>query len=65
MLLLRPARFFLAGLFFAPLLVLAADFAHETSDLTVDPAIRWGRLENGLRYALLPNPGEVDGTGPG
>jgi zinc protease len=33
----------------------AADFPHETSDLPVDPAIRWGRLDNGLRYALLRN----------
>jgi len=33
-----------------------ADFAHQTSDLTVDPAIKWGKLDNGLRYALLRNP---------
>jgi zinc protease len=39
----------------APLLALAANFAHETSDLPVDPAVKWGRLENGLRYAILPN----------
>ncbi len=25
------------------------------SDLPVDPAVIWGRLDNGLRYALLPN----------
>jgi len=42
-------------LFLAPWLALAANFAHETSDLPVDPAIRWGRLENGLRYAIVPN----------
>ena len=42
-------------LLFAPLLAFAANFAHETSDLPADPAIKWGRLENGLRYAILPN----------
>lgn len=30
-------------------------FAHERSDLPADPAIRWGRLENGLRYAIMKN----------
>lgn len=39
-----------------PILAFAANFPHETSDLPADPAIKWGRLENGLRYALLPNP---------
>ena len=48
----RPA---LALLLLTPLLAGAADFAHETSDLPVDPAVTWGRLDNGLRYALLPN----------
>ena len=38
-----------------PLAGLAADFGHADSDLPVDPAVKWGRLENGLRYALLPN----------
>ncbi len=47
-------RVFLA-LLMAPLLAFAADFAHETSDLPADPAVRWGRLDNGLRYALLHN----------
>ena len=54
----RPARFPLAifaALVLAPLLAFAAGFAHETSDLTVDPAIRWGRLDNVLRYALIHN----------
>lgn len=27
-------------------------FAHEGSDLVPDPAIRYGRLDNGLRYAI-------------
>ena len=30
-------------------------FVHEVSDLPVDPAIRYGELENGLRYAILAN----------
>lgn len=44
----------LALLALAPLVV-RADFAHQTSDLQPDPAIRWGKLENGLRYAIMPN----------
>ena len=54
----RPARFLRAAftvLLFAPLLAFAADFAFETSDLPPDPAVKWGRLDNGLRYALLHN----------
>jgi len=34
----------------------------EQSDIAVDPAVHFGRLENGLRYAILPNaepPGRV------
>ena len=37
-------------------------WAHEQSDIPVSPRITFGRLENGLRYALLPNrtpPGQV------
>ena len=30
-------------------------FAHEISDLEADPAVTWGRLDNGLRYALMHN----------
>jgi zinc protease len=29
--------------------------AHESSDIPVDPAVKWGLLANGLRYAILPN----------
>ena len=51
----RAARL-AAVLFLAPLAALsAADFPHQTSDLPADPAIQWGKLENGLRYALLRN----------
>jgi len=31
-------------------------FAHETSDLPVNPEILWGRLDNGVRYAVWPLP---------
>ncbi|MEJ1962757.1 MAG: insulinase family protein [Gammaproteobacteria bacterium] len=33
----------------------ALPFAHEGSDLKPDPAVKWGRLENGVRYALMAN----------
>lgn len=32
-------------------------WAHETSRLAPDPAVVWGRLENGFRYALRPHAG--------
>ncbi len=37
-------------------------WAHEASDITPDPAVRYGHLDNGMRYAILPNaepPGRV------
>src|SRR5690606_29020364 len=43
-------------------LVAAEPFPHEVSDLPVDPSVTWGRLDNGLRYAVMPNaqpPGQV------
>ena len=30
--------------------------AHENSDIKPDAAVTWGLLENGMRYAILPNP---------
>ena len=30
-------------------------FAHETSDIPPDPGVRYGVLENGLRYAIMEN----------
>ena len=54
----RLAAFFRTALIafvLLPLPAFASDFPHETSDLTVDPAVKWGRLDNGLRYALLHN----------
>lgn len=44
-----------ALLILVPFHGLAADFPHQTSDLPADPGIRWGKLDNGLRYALLRN----------
>jgi len=33
----------------------AATWEWEGSDLTPDPAIKWGVLDNGLRYAIMPH----------
>ncbi|HEX2860982.1 MAG TPA: insulinase family protein [Lacunisphaera sp.] len=33
----------------------SAAWPHEQGDVPPDPAIRWGRLENGLRYAVRKN----------
>lgn len=30
-------------------------WAHEVSDLSADPNVTWGKLENGFRYAIMPN----------
>ncbi len=30
-------------------------FVHEVSDLPVHPDVRYGQLENGMRYAIMPN----------
>lgn len=35
-------------------------WTHEASDLTPDPRIRFGHLENGMRYAWLANPEPKD-----
>ncbi len=48
----------LLGVASLPLRVIAAaaiPFAHESSDLKPDPAVRYGALPNGLRYAILAN----------
>lgn len=34
-------------------------WAHEGSDLKPDPSVVWGRLDNGLRYAIKPHPTPV------
>ena len=33
----------------------AADFPHEASDIPADPGVRYGVLENGMRYAIVEN----------
>ena len=41
-----------------PRLLTAADaipLPQEGSDIPADPAVKWGVLKNGLRYAILPN----------
>ena len=35
----------------------AGAWAHEESALTPLPAVKWGKLENGFRYALMPHDG--------
>ena len=44
-----------AGLLCCFPLLSAAEFPHETSDLPVDDSVRYGKLNNGVRYALLVN----------
>ncbi len=50
--------FIFAAVFVLGACVSAAEpggWAHEGSDLAPDPRVRWGRLENGFRYAILAN----------
>lgn len=43
-------------LLFVPVLALATTvFPHDESDLKPDPAAKFGRLDNGVRYIVLPN----------
>ena len=52
----HPTRLLAALLLGALALPAAAPrFAHEDSDLKPDPAARFGKLENGLRYVVLRN----------
>lgn len=57
----RPAIAVFAGLAMAILPMGAAHafqgegFAQDRSDILADPAIRYGQLENGLRYAIMVN----------
>ncbi len=50
---LRFAAFL--ALVLLPLCAIAQVAPSPTSDLPADPAVRFGQLDNGLRYALLPN----------
>lgn len=52
---LRRAPYLLALLLFVPPVLAAPPWAHEHSDLAPDPAVTWGVLPNGLRYAIRPN----------
>jgi zinc protease len=48
----------LAGALFPSLVAapsVALPFAHEASDLPADPAARFGKLPNGVRYVIYPN----------
>ncbi len=45
----------LAGWLFTAALGAASPWPHELGDVPPDPTIRWGRLENGLRYAVRKN----------
>ncbi len=48
--------FALLALSAAPLLAVdPIPLPQENSDIPADPAVTWGLLENGLRYAILPN----------
>ena len=39
----------------APAEAAPAAWPHQSSDLPVDPAVRFGRLPNGMRYAIMKN----------
>jgi len=40
--------------------VVAPEFPQAVSDLHPDPAVTWGRLDNGMRYCLMPNQQPLD-----
>src|SRR5690349_3254087 len=47
---------------FAQSLSVEQEWARDASDLSTDPAVKWGVLPNGMRYALIRNqlpPGAV------
>lgn len=48
-------RLLLLALFAGTVGAAALPFAHEQGDLRADPAVRYGALPNGLRYAVLVN----------
>ena len=41
----------------APASARSGKWAHEGAKLAPDPGVTWGRLDNGVRYALLPHHG--------
>ena len=48
-------RFFITFVFLWGILLARASWPVEGEGLAVDPQVRWGVLENGFRYAILPN----------
>lgn len=46
---------YILPLLFLSFQALQAQFAHESSDLPADESIVWGVLDNGVRYAVMPN----------
>ncbi len=52
---MKNASIFLLALLAFVRLVAAPAFVHESSDLPVDPAARFGTLPNGVRYVVYPN----------
>ncbi len=56
------SRLFILFACTAALVAAEPTFPHLASDLPVDPAVRWGVLDNGVRWAVLANkqpPGKV------
>ena len=51
----RPLLLLLLALLPGAGVLAAADFPQEHSDLKPDPAVLFGRLDNGLRYAVMAN----------
>jgi len=58
----RSIRSCLSGLCLSATCVSAGTFSHESSDLPVDPTVRFGSLPNGMRYALRANQEPRDRT---
>lgn len=49
-----PALFLLAGLGWCAAAFAARPYPQENSDLPVDAAVQWGRMDNGVRYVIMP-----------
>ncbi|MBT7170179.1 MAG: insulinase family protein, partial [Phycisphaerales bacterium] len=56
----QPATASIATVPVKPVKALRKPWAHANSDLTPDPRITFGELDNGLRYILHPNPKPAD-----
>lgn len=53
--LIKRIAIILMVIFFVNPSAVFAAWPHEKSDLKPDPAVRWGKLENGFRYVLMKN----------